>query len=84
VPENLSEKLFAPQPEIHHQFRKPEKRPSLFMSQLFTAAVLAPAVILLIGLLRLGANLSGLPTHPIKLLFALGYDAFLVVYIDVT
>lgn len=37
------------QPEIHHQFRKPEKRASSFIALLFTAICLAPLGFLIIG-----------------------------------
>eukprot|EP01089_Gocevia_fonbrunei_P020160 TRINITY_DN7416_c0_g3_i2.p1 TRINITY_DN7416_c0_g3~~TRINITY_DN7416_c0_g3_i2.p1 ORF type:complete len:680 (+),score=189.58 TRINITY_DN7416_c0_g3_i2:60-2099(+) len=48
-------------PEIYHQFRKPEKRPDQFFSLIFTAAVLSPLLILIIGLLSVGVNLGSLP-----------------------
>jgi oligosaccharyltransferase complex subunit delta (ribophorin II) len=38
-----------PLPEIQHVFRQPEKRPDITISLAFTAAVLFPVLILLIG-----------------------------------
>jgi oligosaccharyltransferase complex subunit delta (ribophorin II) len=48
-----------PKPEIHHIFRKPDRRPPAAISMLFaTAAVAIPAAYLLIRLSQLGVNLK--------------------------
>lgn len=45
-------------PEIVHQFREPEKRPPVLVSQAFTVAVLAPVLVLLVSWYLIGFNLS--------------------------
>lgn len=57
--------------EIVHKFRVPEKRPSQQVSLFFTALVISPLLILLIGLWRTGANLSNFPSFGLDALYAL-------------
>lgn len=66
-------------PTITHQFREPEKRPALIVSQLFTIFALLPLAFLIIGLLRTGANSERLgqggvwgPGYLLSLLAVLG------------
>jgi len=47
-------------PTIDHQFREPERRPLSVVSLLFTALSVAPLLLLLVGISRVGFNLSGL------------------------
>lgn len=48
-----------PKPEIHHIFRKPDRRPPAAISMLFAAAAVAiPAVFLSFRLYQLGVNLK--------------------------
>eukprot|EP00164_Ancoracysta_twista_P005619 GFYU01007704.1.p1 GENE.GFYU01007704.1~~GFYU01007704.1.p1 ORF type:complete len:685 (+),score=290.58 GFYU01007704.1:194-2056(+) len=57
-------------PVIHHTFRAPEKRPAKTVSSAFSMLVLSPVAVLLIGLLRVGANVNGLASaSPMRLLF---------------
>lgn len=42
---------FEPKPDIHHIFRTPDKRPPEQLSMLFSLAVMAPTLILFLGLL---------------------------------
>jgi len=66
---------FAVLPEIQHQFRKPEKRPPTAISSAFTIAVVAvPALVLFIGLIRVGANLNNFPTGA-NFIWAIGFQA---------
>jgi len=68
---------FAVLPEIKHQFRQPEKRPPAAISSAFTIAVVAvPALVLFIGLVRVGANLSDFPTGG-NFIWAVGFQACL-------
>lgn len=52
----------APLPEIHHQFRQPEKRPNPILPAAFTILVGLALAMFLIYLPRVGANLEGLPS----------------------
>eukprot|EP00698_Gefionella_okellyi_P005443 TRINITY_DN14988_c0_g1_i1.p1 TRINITY_DN14988_c0_g1~~TRINITY_DN14988_c0_g1_i1.p1 ORF type:complete len:376 (-),score=123.97 TRINITY_DN14988_c0_g1_i1:45-1172(-) len=76
VPVRLWESLYAARNEIVHQFRRPEKRPSAFMATVFSAGVLAPILLLLGGLLAIGANLRNLPLGA-KFLPAVAFIALL-------
>jgi len=69
-------------PEIHHVFRAPEKRPDITISLAFTAAVLVPFLILLVGLLRVGANLSNFPGG-LMFLPTLAFHGFLLALVGV-
>jgi len=67
---------FSALPEIKHIFRVPEKRPLKIISLAFTGAVLGiPALILFIGLLRVGAGIS-LPGGS-GFIWAVGFQATL-------
>jgi len=53
--------LYKPKPEIKHMFREPEKRPAAVVSNLFTALVCLPLLILLALWAKLGINISNFP-----------------------
>lgn len=57
-----SDNAVAPLPEIHHQFRQPERRPNPAVPAAFTALVLAALVFFALYLPRVGANLEAFPT----------------------
>jgi len=65
---------FGQQPDIEHKFRKPDDRPRESVSTAFTGAVAVPVLVLLIGLLRTGANLSNFPTGGSAFLYAVGFQ----------
>lgn len=65
-----------PLPEIQHIFRAPEKRPDITISFGFTIAVLAPILVLLVGLFRKGANWRNFPGGA-TFLSAVGFHAAL-------
>lgn len=46
---------------FQHLFREPEKRPPVFVSNLFTGLCLAPVLLLLILWAKLGVNISNFP-----------------------
>lgn len=57
-----SDTALAPLPEIHHQFRQPEKRPNPVLPAAFTLLVILALAMFLIYLPRVGANLEGFPS----------------------
>lgn len=67
----------APRPEIVHQFRQPEKRPSRFFSDLFTALCAAPLLLLFVLWAKLGVNVSNFPISLSALGFHLGFGSIL-------
>lgn len=67
-------------PEIHHQFREPEKRPSRFVSDLFTGLCLIPLVILFILWGKLGANIKNFPFSLSAIGFHLGLGSILTLF----
>lgn len=68
---------FAKQADIKHVFRVPDKRPPKTISLAFTAAALGiPALVLFVGLIRVGANVSNFPTGA-NFIFAVGFQASL-------
>lgn len=57
---------------FQHMFRQPEKRPPVFVSNLFTALCLAPILILLALWAKLGVNISKFPFSLSAVVFHLG------------
>ncbi|TKR73421.1 hypothetical protein L596_020807 [Steinernema carpocapsae] len=53
--------IYEKLPEIHHQFREPEARPSQFVSSVFTIICLAPLGLLFILWLTIGINFGNMP-----------------------
>jgi len=64
-----SDTALAPLPEIHHQFRQPEKRPNPILPAAFTILVGLALAMFLIYLPRVGANLEGLPSRGAALMW---------------
>jgi len=56
-----TENVYATKNEIEHKFRVPEKRPVESVSLAFTAASLAPFLLLLFSLLIIGTNIKIVP-----------------------
>eukprot|EP00005_Dracoamoeba_jomungandri_P003024 CAMPEP_0174260484 /NCGR_PEP_ID=MMETSP0439-20130205/9738_1 /TAXON_ID=0 /ORGANISM="Stereomyxa ramosa, Strain Chinc5" /LENGTH=622 /DNA_ID=CAMNT_0015344735 /DNA_START=42 /DNA_END=1907 /DNA_ORIENTATION=- len=65
--------VVGPLPEIHHEFRQPEPRPSEQLSRIFTLLVLSPFLILVIGWLSVGGLFSGFPSNVFALVTSLGF-----------
>jgi len=70
----------GPKPEIRHLFREPEKRPPPAVSTVFTALCVAPVLIMLIGWLKIGVNVSAFPWSLSALGFHLGLGAIFGLY----
>lgn len=70
----------GPKPEIRHLFREPEKRPSAFVSNLFTLLCLAPILVMLIFWLSVGVNMSSFPFSLPAIGFHLGLGAIFTLY----
>ncbi len=56
-----SDNALSAMPEIHHQFRQPERRPNPVIPAFFTLLIVLALVSFLLYLPRVGANLEGLP-----------------------
>lgn len=67
-------------PEIKHQFRVPDKRPSRIVSDVFTGLCLTPLVLLLIFWSKLGINMGNFTFHPSTIGFHLGFGGILVLF----
>ena len=50
-----------PKPEIKHEFREPERRPSTAVSTVFTILCLLPLFVCLMIWMRLGVNITSIP-----------------------
>lgn len=79
-PSAPSSSKLGPQPEIRHKFREPEKRPAAVVSNMFTLLCLSPLLILFIGWMKLGINVSGFPFSLSTLGFHLGLGSIFVLY----
>ncbi|KAK6618090.1 hypothetical protein RUM44_002532 [Polyplax serrata] len=66
---------YKPRPEIKHIFREPERRPAKFVSNLFSALVCAPILLLFVLWARLRINVSNFPFTLSALGFHLGLGA---------
>lgn len=67
-------------PEIKHKFREPEVRPPPVVSNTFTLLCLAPILLMFIGWLKIGINVSNLPFSPSSIGFHLGLGAIFGLY----
>jgi len=72
--------VFAPKPEIRHLFREPERRPPVFVSNLFTGLVLLPLLILVILWACIGVNISNFPFSLSALGFHLGLGCIFALF----
>ncbi|KDQ71487.1 dolichyl-diphosphooligosaccharide--protein glycosyltransferase subunit 2 [Zootermopsis nevadensis] len=72
--------LYAPQPEIKHLFREPERRPPAVVSNLFTGLVLVPLLLLFILWAVLGVNISNFPLSISALGFHLGLGGIFILF----
>ncbi|KAK7866677.1 hypothetical protein R5R35_006061 [Gryllus longicercus] len=72
--------LYAPKPEIKHLFREPERRPPVFVSNLFTGLVCVPLLILLILWAKLGINISNFPFSLSAIGFHLGLGGIFALF----
>jgi len=64
--------------DIEHTFAKEQSKPLQSISYTFTALVLSPFLILIVGFLSLGANIGNFPTSGNKLLNAIGFQVSLL------
>lgn len=78
VPEKSS--IYQPKPEIQHLFREPEKRPPVFVSNLFTGLIFAPFLVLIVLWAKLGINISNFPFSLSALGFHLGLGGIFVLF----
>lgn len=67
-------------PEIHHQFREPEKRPARFVSDLFTALCIVPLLVLFVIWSKLKVNVSDFPFTLSAFGFHLGFGSILTLF----
>ncbi|XP_017875714.1 dolichyl-diphosphooligosaccharide--protein glycosyltransferase subunit 2 [Ceratina calcarata] len=70
--------VYTTKPEIKHMFREPEKRPPVYVSNLFTGLCLAPVLLLLVLWARLGVNISNFPFSLSAITFHLGLGSIFV------
>lgn len=70
----------VPKSEIIHQFREPEKRPSRFVSNVFTALAAAPLLILFILWSKLGINVSNFSFSLSAIGFQLSFAGILTLF----
>ncbi|KAK3923030.1 Dolichyl-diphosphooligosaccharide--protein glycosyltransferase subunit 2 [Frankliniella fusca] len=73
--------LYKPKPEIKHMFREPEKRPAAVVSNLFTALVCLPLLILLSLWAKLGINISNFPVSLSAVGFHLGLTSIFGLFV---
>ncbi|KAI5711985.1 hypothetical protein M8J76_011083 [Diaphorina citri] len=71
---------YKPKPEITHMFREAERRPPVFVSNLFTALVLLPILILFILWGKLGINISNFPFRLSAIAFHLCLGGIFVLF----
>lgn len=72
--------LHKPKPVIEHLFREPEKRPPVFVSNLFTGLVFVPFSVLIGLWVKLGVNISNFPFSLSALGFHVGLGAIFVLF----
>lgn len=71
---------FTPKPEIKHMFREPEKRPPIFVSNLFTGLCAAPVLLLLILWIKLDVNIAKFPFSLSAIMFHVGLGSIFVLF----
>ena len=67
-------------PEIRHLFREPEKRPPAVVSNLFTALCIAPLLIMFVGWMIVGVNVSSFSFSLSSIGFHAGLLAIFTLY----
>jgi len=65
-------------PEIHHEFRAPEKRPNPVISLFFSGLVAVPLLFLFVGWIRVGFNFLNFPVSGTGFLCAIGFHGCLI------
>lgn len=70
----------SPRSEIVHQFREPEKRPSRFVSDVFTALCAAPILVLFFLWSKIGISVSGSTFNLSAIGFHLSFLAILSLF----
>ncbi|CAH1404356.1 unnamed protein product [Nezara viridula] len=76
-----TQSMFSVKPEIKHLFREPEKRPPVFVSNLFTGLVFVPLIILFILWFKLGINVSNFSLRLSTLGFHLGLGSIFALFV---
>ncbi|KAI0208718.1 Dolichyl-diphosphooligosaccharide--protein glycosyltransferase subunit 2 [Lamellibrachia satsuma] len=71
---------FKPKPEIKHMFRVADKRPSNFISNIFTVMALVPLLLLLVLWIKIGVNMSNFPFSLSAIGFHVGLAAIFGLY----
>jgi oligosaccharyltransferase complex subunit delta (ribophorin II) len=72
--------IYNPLPEIKHEFREQEKRPSILVSDVFTIICATPLLLLLILWLRVGINFGNIQFSLWALGFHVGLGAIFGLY----
>ncbi|KAK0162835.1 hypothetical protein PV327_006579 [Microctonus hyperodae] len=72
--------ILTPKPEIKHMFREPEKRPPVFVSNLFTGLCASPVLLLLILWIKLDVNVARFPFSLSAIVFHLGLGSIFVLF----
>ncbi|XP_075229650.1 oligosaccharide transferase delta subunit isoform X2 [Lycorma delicatula] len=72
--------VYQPKPEIQHIFREPEKRPPVFVSNLFTGLVFVPFLVLVVLWGKLGINISNFPFSLSAVGFHIGLGGIFVLF----
>lgn len=80
-PARIHPDIYAPQPEITHVFRPEEPRPPALISQVFTVICVCPVLVMLLGWILVGANISLFPISLAGLGFVAGFGGILVLYL---
>lgn len=80
TPSTEDQYRYSKKPEIKHLFREPEKRPPAFVSNLFTALLIVPVIILFGLWLKIGVNISNFPFTISAVGFHVGLTAIFALY----
>lgn len=70
----------GPKPEIHHLFRKAEKRPSTTVSLIFSILTAAPLLLLLVLWFKIGVNVKNFSV--VSLPFHVGFGSILFLFLS--
>ncbi|KAK9505381.1 hypothetical protein O3M35_009455 [Rhynocoris fuscipes] len=80
TPKLPAQSIFKTKPEIQHLFREPERRPPIFVSNLFTGLIFLPLLILFILWFQLGINLSNFSFSLSTIGFHIGLGAIFTLF----